>query len=65
LNREFASYHLVLVTWTTQREREVWAALPASEAYMIELFGLPISYWAVPGLEVIFTPQGWPVPVLE
>lgn len=64
LTNDFASYHLALVTWTTPSERSVWTDLLTSEDDLIELFGLPISYWAVPGLNVSFGPQGWPVVLL-
>ena len=65
LDREFINYQLALVTWTSQTERDVWAGLLTSQADMIELFALPISYWTVPDLQVGFTSQGWPVPLLN
>jgi len=34
--------------------------MPPSEDLMIDLFALPVSYWAVPGLDIGFTLQGWP-----
>lgn len=52
---------LALITWTTPEEREAWAAEFGAEN-VIDLFTVPISYRAVPGLNITFTPGGWPLP---
>ncbi len=61
LSTDFGQTNLTLITWSTMRERNQWATMVNHETYMVDLFGLPISYWAVPELEVTFTPQGWPI----
>lgn len=51
---------LGLFAWTTAEERQQWEA-EFGEANIIDLFTVPISYRAVPGLNVTFTPGGWPL----
>jgi hypothetical protein len=46
--------------WTTPEIRRVWETRFGLEN-IIDLFALPISYLAVDGLNVEFTPGGWPI----
>lgn len=55
-----ARLHLALVLWTTAEERAAWATL-VDEAQIIDLYSLPISYLAIDGLSISFTPGGWPL----
>lgn len=41
-------------------ERAIWVER-VGEANIIDLFTLPISFWTVDGLNIAFTPGGWPV----
>ncbi|MBZ0302261.1 MAG: hypothetical protein K8J31_21110 [Anaerolineae bacterium] len=52
---------LALVTWTTAEQRSAWVTQVGSEGQVLDLFALPISYWAIPGLTIRFSPQGWPI----
>ncbi len=54
--------HLNLVTWLTPEERDAWEAQLAGQGQLIPLFSLPVSYWAVPGVPIRYSPQGWPLP---
>jgi hypothetical protein len=54
--------HLALVSWTTDDERQGWVEWAGADSPMIDLFTLPISYWAIPDLTITYSPQGWPVP---
>lgn len=58
----FARIHLALVTWTATDERDTWIQWAGPGAQAIDLFALPISYWAMPDLTITYSPQGWPVP---
>lgn len=52
--------HLALLRWLAPDEREAWATtLP--EAKLLDLYSLPISYRAVEGLAISFSPAGWPL----
>lgn len=62
LGDTFAGVHLALVTWTTTDERNTWLQWAGSGTQAIDLFTLPISYWAVPDLTITYSPQGWPIP---
>ncbi len=52
--------HLALVTWINDEDRMAWASLVGTDN-IIDLYAVPISYTAVPGLSVTFTPAGWPI----
>jgi hypothetical protein len=58
---ENTRYHLALVMWTTPEERAQWG----QDSNLIDLYALPISYWASPDLTITFTPAGWPLPNRE
>jgi hypothetical protein len=51
--------HLTVFAWTTPEQRTNWAAQTGGT--IIDLLTVPISYWAVPGLQISYTPQGWPI----
>jgi hypothetical protein len=50
--------HLTLFAWTTPEQR---AAFAEPNSGMIDLLTVPISYWAVPSLQIRYSPQGWPI----
>lgn len=52
--------NLALITWSTPEERATWEKREG-DANVIPLYTLPISYLAVEGLTITFTPSGWPV----
>lgn len=52
--------HVALIHWTQPEEHAAWVA-QFGEANVIELFTLPISYLAVPEIQVTFNREGWPV----
>jgi hypothetical protein len=52
--------HLALIAWTTPESRQEWAA-HFGEENVIDLYALPISYLASPGLSITFTVNGWPL----
>lgn len=58
---ENASIHVAVVSWRTPEERALWVERSGSEDLVIDLFALSISYWASPGLELTFSPNGWPI----
>lgn len=58
----FDRVDLALVTWTTTDERQKWLDWAGPQSQAIDLFTLPISYWAIPDLTITYSPQGWPVP---
>jgi hypothetical protein len=53
--------HITVVTWTTPEDRAVFVQQAGDETLVIDLFAVPISYWAVEGLNITFTPSGWPI----
>ena len=53
--------HLVLVTWVTPDERQEWIEWAGAGSQAIDLFTLPISYWATPDLMITYSPLGWPI----
>lgn len=53
--------HLALVPWRTSEERRQLEEA-VGEINVLDLYDIPISYVAVPNLEVTFTPDGWPIP---
>jgi len=53
--------HLALVVWHTPEARQRWAALAGADN-VIDLYSVPVGYIAAPGLELTFTPEGWPLP---
>ncbi|NWG16342.1 MAG: hypothetical protein HXY41_06870 [Chloroflexi bacterium] len=57
---ETGQVHLALIVWTTPDERAAWAAR-AGAANLVDLYAVPIGYQAVPGLNITFTPSGWPI----
>jgi hypothetical protein len=50
-----------LISWKTAEERENWVSKFGDEN-VLDLYSVPISYIAVSGLDVEFTPSGWPIP---
>jgi hypothetical protein len=50
-----------LIAWKTPEERAEWVER-FGEANVIDFYSIPISYLAIPGMEVTFTPGGWPLP---
>ncbi len=57
--------NLLLVTWQTSDERDIWARYFGDETILVDLYSLPISYWASPDLPLTFSKLGWPLPVIE
>lgn len=57
---EAGQIHLALIVWTTPDERAAWAER-AGAANLVDLYTVPIGYQAVPGLNITFTPSGWPI----
>ncbi len=53
--------HLGLIVWYTAETREQWAALAGADN-VVDLYTLPVGYIAAPDLELVFTPEGWPLP---
>jgi hypothetical protein len=51
--------HLALIQWAGDTPPVQWAQVEQVE--LVRLYSIPVSYWAVPGLEITFTPAGWPV----
>ncbi len=51
---------LALINWGTPDERMQWTA-HFGENNVIDLYTIPISYRAVPGLNITFTSDGWPL----
>jgi hypothetical protein len=49
------------ITWETPNERQEWVSR-FGDANVIDLYTVPISYLAVSGLTITFTPGGWPIP---
>ena len=54
-------YQAALMIWTNPDERGKWVT-QFGAANVIDLYSLPISYLAVPGFQITFTPDGWPLP---
>lgn len=54
------SIQIALIAWTRADERQSWVNA-VGETNVIDLFSVPISYLAVEGLEISFTPAGWPL----
>jgi len=50
--------HLTVFAWTTPEQR---AAFAGTDGSVIDLLTVPISYWTVPGLQISYSPQGWPI----
>lgn len=57
---EAGQVHLALIVWTTPDERAAWVER-AGAANLVDLYAVPIGYQAAPGLNVTFTPSGWPI----
>lgn len=53
--------NLAIIQWTTPAERAAWVAR-VGEANVLDVLTLPISYIAMPDLQVTFNEDGWPVP---
>jgi len=51
---------MALINWGTPDERSLWTA-HFGESQVIDLYTIPISYQAIPGLNVTFTSDGWPL----
>lgn len=49
-----------LTAWTSEEERAGWGQRMGSEN-VLDLYSVPISYRAVDGLKISFTPGGWPI----
>lgn len=52
--------NLALVVWTTDAERDALAEAVGA-ARVVDLYTLPIAFQAVDGLQLSFTPGGWPL----
>lgn len=52
--------NLALVAWTDERQRQAMAEAVGAER-VIDLYTLPITFQAVDGLRLTFTPGGWPL----
>lgn len=50
--------HLTLFAWTTPEQRATYAD---SNHSVVDLLTVPISYWVVTGLQISYSPQGWPI----
>jgi hypothetical protein len=48
------------VTWTAPETKQAWAAR-VGDANVVDLYTLPISFWAADGLNITFTQGGWPL----
>lgn len=53
--------HLALIVWPIPQAREQWAALAGADN-VVDLYTLPVGYIARPDLELVFSPEGWPLP---
>jgi uncharacterized protein YeaC (DUF1315 family) len=53
-------FHLAFISWTSLEQRGEWAGLNGEEN-VIDMYTLPISYWAVPELKITLTENGWPL----
>ena len=60
-NSRWERTHIAIITWTTAEDRAVWVERAGGESNVVDLFSLPISYWAAPGFSITFTPGGWPL----
>lgn len=52
--------HLLLTSWAQESIREAWTA-QIGDANVLMLYDLPISYRAVPDVQVQFAANGWPI----
>ncbi|RMF82524.1 MAG: hypothetical protein D6737_01525 [Chloroflexi bacterium] len=53
-------FNAILIVWHSRDTHAQWAAQFGAEN-IIDLYAIPISYWAVPELNITFTPSGWPI----
>jgi hypothetical protein len=53
--------HLTLIIWTIPEQRDELVLRVGDNGHIVDLLTLPISYLAVPGLDITFSPQGWPI----
>jgi hypothetical protein len=60
-NSKWERVHLAIITWATPEERAEWATRAGADSNVIDLFSLPISYWAAREFSITFTPGGWPL----
>lgn len=58
---ESGAAHLALIVWASPDDRAAWETRVGT-ANILPLYTLPISYLAVPGLNISYTPAGWPFP---
>lgn len=58
---EAGTAHLALVAWTAPEVQTEWETRVGA-ANVLPLYSLPVSYLAAPGLNITFTPDGWPLP---
>jgi hypothetical protein len=59
-NSPWERTHIAIITWAATEEHAAWVER-AGDENVIDLFTLPISYWAAPDLSITFTPGGWPL----
>ncbi len=59
-NSTWEHTHIAIITWTSPEQRAEWVER-AGDENVIDLFTLPISYWAAPDLSITFTSGGWPI----
>jgi hypothetical protein len=59
-NLNDGSVQIALIAWVSADERQVWVNAVGA-ANVIDLFSVPISYIAIEGLSITFTPAGWPL----
>jgi len=60
-NSTWERTHLAIITWTAPEKRAEWVERAGGESNVIDLYTLPVSYWAAPDLAITFTPGGWPL----
>lgn len=51
--------HLTVFAWATPEQRTAFGE--QNGGLLVDLLTVPISYWAVPGLQISYSPQGWPI----
>ncbi len=54
-------YHLAVMSWRADEEISQWSDQGA--VTRVDLFQVPISYQAIPGLDLQFSADGWPLPM--
>jgi hypothetical protein len=51
---------IALINWGILDDRKIWEE-HFGEDNVIDLYTIPISYRSLPGLNIAFTPDGWPL----